>query len=102
MPCRHRLRRRTPGHGWPGRTIRSRLCCAMDGIKNSRRGHHVLEKIIRAAIAHRWLVLLLVLGTTGLGIWNYGRLPIDAVPRSEEHTSELQSLMRISYAVFFL
>src|SRR3546814_2160019 len=23
------------------------------------------------------------------------------VPRSEEHTSELQSLMRISYAVFF-
>src|SRR3546814_1161024 len=27
---------------------------------------------------------------------------IDAVPRSEEHTSELQSLMRISYAVFCL
>src|SRR3546814_4997666 len=24
------------------------------------------------------------------------------IPRSEEHTSELQSLMRISYAVFFL
>src|SRR3546814_5773640 len=27
---------------------------------------------------------------------------IDAVGRSEEHTSELQSLMRISYAVFCL
>src|SRR3546814_1794565 len=27
---------------------------------------------------------------------------IDAVVRSEEHTSELQSLMRISYAVFCL
>src|SRR3546814_4475266 len=27
---------------------------------------------------------------------------VDAVPRSEEHTSELQSLMRISYAVFCL
>src|SRR3546814_2568617 len=26
----------------------------------------------------------------------------DIVPRSEEHTSELQSLMRISYAVFCL
>src|SRR3546814_3213656 len=26
----------------------------------------------------------------------------DACPRSEEHTSELQSLMRISYAVFCL
>src|SRR3546814_6922986 len=28
--------------------------------------------------------------------------PHDPVCRSEEHTSELQSLMRISYAVFFL
>src|SRR3546814_2790015 len=28
--------------------------------------------------------------------------PKDAVERSEEHTSELQSLMRISYAVFCL
>src|SRR3546814_3566680 len=27
---------------------------------------------------------------------------LGAVPRSEEHTSELQSLMRISYAVFCL
>src|SRR3546814_7662151 len=32
-----------------------------------------------------------------------GRLPArPAVPRSEEHTSELQSLLRISYAVFCL
>src|SRR3546814_4108796 len=28
--------------------------------------------------------------------------PASRVPRSEEHTSELQSLMRISYAVFCL
>src|SRR3546814_1298007 len=27
---------------------------------------------------------------------------VDSFPRSEEHTSELQSLMRISYAVFCL
>src|SRR3546814_1404985 len=27
---------------------------------------------------------------------------LDGLPRSEEHTSELQSLMRISYAVFCL
>src|SRR3546814_6362592 len=31
-----------------------------------------------------------------------GRKPVDQVDRSEEHTSELQSLMRISYAVFCL
>src|SRR3546814_3531787 len=30
------------------------------------------------------------------------RIPGDGVVRSEEHTSELQSLMRISYAVFCL
>src|SRR3546814_7151074 len=32
--------------------------------------------------------------------WNFGILK--QRPRSEEHTSELQSLMRISYAVFCL
>src|SRR3546814_5521592 len=32
----------------------------------------------------------------------YPRLPGDPATRSEEHTSELQSLMRISYAVFCL
>src|SRR3546814_10186198 len=30
------------------------------------------------------------------------RIAFAAAPRSEEHTSELQSLMRISYAVFCL
>src|SRR3546814_9887377 len=31
-----------------------------------------------------------------------GLLRVDGIERSEEHTSELQSLMRISYAVFCL
>src|SRR3546814_6792871 len=31
-----------------------------------------------------------------------GRIVIEGLDRSEEHTSELQSLMRISYAVFCL
>src|SRR3546814_1528754 len=31
-----------------------------------------------------------------------GWLPVPVIERSEEHTSELQSLMRISYAVFCL
>src|SRR3546814_9011769 len=35
-----------------------------------------------------------------LGVGEHIRM--DAIPRSEEHTSELQSLMRISYAVFCL
>src|SRR3546814_2530443 len=36
-----------------------------------------------------------------LRIWDEAR-PLIGTPRSEEHTSELQSLMRISYAVFCL
>ena len=40
----------------------------------------MLERIIRSAVAHRWLVLLLVLGVSALGVWSYARLPIDAVP----------------------
>jgi cobalt-zinc-cadmium resistance protein CzcA len=40
----------------------------------------MLEKIIRYAIAQRWLVLVLALALGGLGIWNYSRLPIDATP----------------------
>lgn len=40
----------------------------------------MLERIIRLAIAHRWLVLLLVLAVSVLGMWSYSRLAIDAVP----------------------
>ena len=32
------------------------------------------------AIAHRWLVLVLALALAALGVWNFQRLPIDAVP----------------------
>src|SRR3546814_7816673 len=45
-----------------------------------------------ATIAVVFLIVNVIRGLTGHG-WNW---------RSEEHTSELQSLMRISYAVFCL
>ncbi|MEK7418514.1 MAG: CusA/CzcA family heavy metal efflux RND transporter [Pseudomonadota bacterium] len=40
----------------------------------------MFERIIRFAIEQRWLVLLAVLAMAALGIYNYQRLPIDAVP----------------------
>jgi cobalt-zinc-cadmium resistance protein CzcA len=40
----------------------------------------MFERIIRFAIAQRWLVMLATLALVGLGIYNYQRLPIDAVP----------------------
>src|SRR3546814_7290281 len=39
---------------------------------------------------------------TGLVVGGVGEADVDHARRSEEHTSELQSLMRISYAVFCL
>src|SRR3546814_6540964 len=39
---------------------------------------------------------------TDVDVYNDKRLPAEPIQRSEEHTSELQSLMRISYAVFCL
>lgn len=40
----------------------------------------MFERIIRFAIEQRWLVILAVLAMGALGIYNYSRLPIDAVP----------------------
>lgn len=40
----------------------------------------MLEKIIRFAIAHRWLMLVLTLGLVALGMWSFTKLPIDATP----------------------
>jgi heavy metal efflux system protein len=69
----------------------------------------MLERIIRYAVAHRWLVLLLVLGCAALGVWNYGKLPIDAVPditnvQVQVNTaapgySPLEAEQRITFAV---
>jgi len=39
----------------------------------------MFERIIRFCIAQRWLVMLGTLAMAGLGVYNYGRLPVDAV-----------------------
>jgi cobalt-zinc-cadmium resistance protein CzcA len=40
----------------------------------------MFERILRIAIEHRWFVLVGVLAMAALGIFNYQKLPIDAVP----------------------
>lgn len=40
----------------------------------------MIESLLQTAIARRWLVLAAVGFLIALGIWNYQRLPIDAVP----------------------
>ncbi len=40
----------------------------------------MLNRIISFSLAHRWLVLLVAAGMAALGVYNFNRLPIDAVP----------------------
>lgn len=40
----------------------------------------MFEKLIRFSIDQRWLIMLIALGIAILGIFNYQKLPIDAVP----------------------
>src|SRR3546814_16422266 len=51
------------------------------------------------AVAASLAAIALIANVTG--VWSV-LVPASVVVRSEEHTSELQSLMRISYAVFCL
>ncbi len=40
----------------------------------------MIDKLIQFSIASRWLVMFFVLVVGALGVWNYQKLPIDAVP----------------------
>ena len=40
----------------------------------------MLNRIISFSLAHRWLVIFVVAGLALLGMYNFNRLPIDAVP----------------------
>ena len=40
----------------------------------------MIDRIIDVAIRNRWIVMLAVLGFVAFGVFQYGKLPIDAVP----------------------
>ncbi len=40
----------------------------------------MLDRIVHLSIRHRWIVLALVLLLSGVGVWSFQRLPIDATP----------------------
>jgi len=40
----------------------------------------LIDGLLAASIRQRWLVMMVVLGVAALGVWNFTRLPIDAVP----------------------
>jgi cobalt-zinc-cadmium resistance protein CzcA len=69
----------------------------------------MLDRILLFAIGHRWLMMCLVAGVAALGIHNYDRLPIDAVPditnvqvqinTSAPGYSPLETEQRITYPI---
>ena len=69
----------------------------------------MLDRLIDAAVRGRWLVLLAVMVMAALGIYNYFRLPIDAVPditnvqvqinTAAPGYSPLEAEQRVSFAV---
>ena len=56
----------------------------------------MFEKLIRAAIEHRWLVLLAVFGMAAIGVFNYQKLPIDAVPDITNVQVQIRGLLVFS------
>ncbi len=69
----------------------------------------LLERIIGASIAHRWLMMTLTLALVAVGIWSFTKLPIDATPditnvqvqinTAAPGYSPLEAEQRITYAV---
>ncbi len=69
----------------------------------------MLERIIRAAIAHRWLMMVLTLALIAVGSWSFTRLSIDATPditnvqvqinTAAEGYSPLETEQRITWPV---
>jgi len=69
----------------------------------------MIESILRLSIARRYLFLSLILVITGIGVWSYQHLPIDAVPditnvqvqinTAAPGYSPLESEQRITYPV---
>src|SRR3546814_10398020 len=73
------------------------------GQQASSSGLPSVEQVMVAVYSHRYLVLGLLVGALLMGLLvTFMTTPQYPSTRSEEHTSELQSLMRISYAVFCL
>src|SRR3546814_3636007 len=75
------------------------------GLWNARAAGHDAEQVVDVLLKYsRYPVPHSLLVDVAETMSRFGRLRLEKHPvhRSEEHTSELQSLMRISYAVFCL
>jgi heavy metal efflux system protein len=69
----------------------------------------MLERILHASIRHRWVVIIATVAVAVVGIYDFGRLPIDAVPditnvqvqinTQAEGYSPLESEQRVTFPI---
>ena len=52
----------------------------------------MLERVLRFAIEHRWMVVLFTAFAAAVGVWSLGRLPIDAVPDITNNQVQINTL----------
>src|SRR3546814_2162436 len=97
---RHRCGERSPPAGSCGKSL-----CTLRSAEHTG-AFHLAGRAVTMPSRRLLLVALIAFAAAIAGVF-VGRMVSDApkaneTERSEEHTSELQSLMRISYAVFCL
>src|SRR3546814_1875959 len=92
-----------------GEASRSNYAYLYDRIMLKLAGNSVMQRssadarpAMPSGRCGRWRMTIRSISTRRAPRWDWNRSPTIARGRSEEHTSELQSLMRISYAVFCL
>src|SRR3546814_2767559 len=88
----------------PSSGMRPPTCISSDHRKRKPNGMASFGSAIGAmtSAARNCAIICLFHASRPVWTWTFGACVIPPMPRSEEHTSELQSLMRISYAVFCL
>jgi len=52
----------------------------------------MLERVVKFSIQNRWLVVLLTAGAAAVGVFSFGRLPIDAVPDITNNQVQINTL----------
>src|SRR3982750_1989930 len=61
-------------------------------VRPVRGANHMLERILKFSIHHRFLVVMLALAVAGIGVWSLQRLPIDAVPDITNNQVQINTL----------
>src|SRR3546814_10184031 len=78
------------------------MSCTVRDVAAANTAVSLIDSLMRVAVPAWFTMALRIFSVERWTVEIPSRIVLIAAMRSEEHTSELQSLMRISYAVFCL